>query len=113
MPRWRRGPTPISTPSARPPDKHELPVDEIRDFCAKLARKPSRGGRVVGIVEDADDFNAESANAFLKTLEEPPAGAILLLIATGTAHQLPTILSRCQVVRFAPLEHGRCRGRAR
>jgi DNA polymerase III subunit delta' len=86
-----------------PSDKHELPVDEIRDFCAKLARKPSRGGRVVGIVEDADDFNAESANAFLKTLEEPPSGAILLLIATGTAHLLPTILSRCQLVRFAPL----------
>jgi DNA polymerase-3 subunit delta' len=86
-----------------PPDKHELPVDEIRDFCAKLARKPSRGGRVVGIVEDADDFNAESANAFLKTLEEPPSGAILLLIATGTTHLLPTILSRCQLVRFASL----------
>jgi DNA polymerase III subunit delta' len=86
-----------------PPDKHELPVDEIRDFCAKLARKPARGGRVVGIVEDADDFNAESANAFLKTLEEPPAGAILFLIATGTDRQLPTILSRCQPVRFSPL----------
>jgi DNA polymerase-3 subunit delta' len=86
-----------------PPDKHELPVDEIRDFCARLSRKPALGGRVVGIVEDADDFNAESANAFLKTLEEPPAGAILLLIATGTDRQLPTILSRCQPVRFSPL----------
>ena len=74
--------------------------------CANSARtwrKPSRGGRVVGIVEDADDFNAESANSFLKTLEEPPTGAILLLIATGTDRQLPTILSRCQIVRFAPL----------
>ena len=44
---------------------------------------------MVGIVEDADDFNAESANSFLKTLEEPPTGAILLLIATGTDRQLP------------------------
>jgi DNA polymerase-3 subunit delta' len=86
-----------------PPEKHELPIDAMRDFCAQLARKPARGGRVVGIVEDADDFNAESANSFLKTLEEPPAGAILLLIATGTDRQLATILSRCQVVRFAPL----------
>lgn len=86
-----------------PPEKHELPVDAMRDFCTQLARKPSRGGRVVGIVEDADDFNAESANSFLKTLEEPPAGAILLLIATGIDRQLPTILSRCQIVRFAIL----------
>jgi DNA polymerase-3 subunit delta' len=86
-----------------PEGKHELPVDEMREFCAQLARKPARGGRVVGIIEDADDFNAESANSFLKTLEEPPSGAILLLIATGTDRQLPTILSRCQVVRFAPL----------
>jgi DNA polymerase-3 subunit delta' len=86
-----------------PPDKHELPVEEMRKFCALLARKPARGGRVVGVIEDADDFNAESANTFLKTLEEPPAGALLLLIASGTVAQLPTILSRCQIVRFLPL----------
>ncbi len=86
-----------------PADKHELPVNEMRAFCAKLARKSARRGYVVGIVEDADDFNAESANCFLKTLEEPPPGAILLLLATGTDRQLPTILSRCQIVRFSPL----------
>src|SRR5262245_54874659 len=86
-----------------PEGKHELPVDEMREFCAQLSRKPVRGGRKVGVVEDADDFNAESANSFLKALEEPPPGVILLLIATGTDRQLPTILSRCQVVRFGPL----------
>jgi DNA polymerase-3 subunit delta' len=86
-----------------PAGKHELPIEEMRAFCSSLSRKPSRGGRVVGIIEDADDFNAESANSFLKTLEEPPAGALLLLIATGTDRQLPTILSRCQIVRFSPL----------
>jgi DNA polymerase-3 subunit delta' len=75
----------------------------MREFCAQLSRKPARGGRVVGIVEDADDFNAESANSFLKTLEEPPPGAILILLATGADRQLPTILSRCQVVRFDTL----------
>jgi DNA polymerase-3 subunit delta' len=86
-----------------PEGKHELPVSEMREFCAQLARKPARGSRRVGIIEDADDFNEESANSFLKTLEEPPPGALLLLIATGTDRQLPTILSRCQVVRFGPL----------
>lgn len=86
-----------------PEGKHELPVEEMRAFCALLARKPVRGGRKVGVIEDADDFNAESANSFLKTLEEPSPGVLLLLLATGTDRQLPTILSRCQVVRFGPL----------
>lgn len=86
-----------------PDDKHELPVDEMRAFCAQVSLKPTRGPRKIGIVEDADDFNPSSANSFLKTLEEPPPGALLLLLATSTDRQLPTILSRCQVVRFAPL----------
>jgi len=86
-----------------PEGKLELPVDDMRAFCSRLSRRPSRGTRIVGIIEDADDFNAESANSFLKTLEEPPPGAILLLIATDINRQLPTILSRCQVVRFRSL----------
>jgi DNA polymerase-3 subunit delta' len=86
-----------------PEGKHELPIAEMREFCSLLARTPARGGRRIGIVEDADQFNLESANAFLKSLEEPPRGTILILIATGTDRQLPTILSRCQVVRFNPL----------
>ncbi len=86
-----------------PEGKHELPVAAMREFCAHLARKPTHGARKIGIVEDADDFNEESANSFLKTLEEPPPGTLLLLLGTGTDRQLPTILSRCQIVRFAPL----------
>jgi DNA polymerase-3 subunit delta' len=86
-----------------PEDKHELPIDEMREFCAQLARTPVRGGRKVAIVLDADEFNLESANCFLKSLEEPPPGVILLLIATSTGRQLPTILSRCHIVHFNPL----------
>jgi DNA polymerase-3 subunit delta' len=86
-----------------PEDKHELPVEVVRALCRKLGLKPSRGKRSVGIVEDADDFNEESANCFLKTLEEPAPGSVLILLTTGTERQLPTILSRCQVVRFRPL----------
>jgi DNA polymerase-3 subunit delta' len=86
-----------------PEGKHELPIDEMRAFCAQMALKPTRGSRKLGIVEDADDFNDASANCFLKTLEEPPPGSLLLLLATNTERQLSTILSRCQVVRFAPL----------
>ncbi|QDU22877.1 DNA polymerase III subunit [Urbifossiella limnaea] len=89
----------LSTPEG----KHELPVEAMREFCTRMSLKPARGRRKVGIVLDADDFNEESANSFLKTLEEPAPGSLLLLLATGTDQQLPTVLSRCQVVRFAPL----------
>lgn len=87
----------------KPDDRLELPIDVAREVCAILALKPVRGGRKVSIVEDADDFNEESANCLLKTLEEPPPGAVLILLATSADGQLPTIRSRCQVVRFHPL----------
>ena len=87
-----------------PEGKHELPVGEMRAFCKRLSQKASRGAKKIGIVEDADDFNEESANSFLKTLEEPAPGSVLILLATSLDRQLPTILSRCQVVRFSPLK---------
>src|SRR4051794_12223448 len=61
------------------------------------------GSRRVAVVDDADDLNDEAANAFLKTLEEPPPGAVLILIGTSADVQLDTIVSRCRVVRFDPL----------
>lgn len=87
----------------RADDANELDVDTMREFCHRLALKSTRGNRKVGIVEDADDFNVNSANSFLKPLEEPPAGSLLILLATSLERQLPTILSRCQVVHFSPL----------
>jgi DNA polymerase-3 subunit delta' len=88
---------------ARPEDKHELPIAVIRDLCEHFALKPGRGIRKVAILDDADDLNEEAANAFLKTLEEPPPGALLILIGTSVEVQLQTVVSRCQVVRFDPL----------
>jgi len=87
----------------KPEDKHELPIRVIRDLCLDLGLKPMSGRRKVAIVDDADDMNDEAANAFLKTLEEPPPGSALILIATSAEGQLDTILSRCRVVRFEPL----------
>ena len=89
--------------AARPEEKLELPVEVVREFCQNLGLKPSRGSRKVAILEDADSFNEESANCFLKTLEEPPPGSVLILLATATDQQLPTILSRAQIIRFLPL----------
>ena len=88
---------------ARPEEKHELPIKVIRDLCLDLGLKPMHGTRRIAIVDDADDLNDEAANAFLKTLEEPPPGSVLILIGTSAELQLATILSRCRIVRFDPL----------
>ena len=87
----------------KPDDKQELPIKVIRDLCHDLSLKPARAGRRVAIVDDADDLNDEAANAFLKTLEEPPPRSVLILIGTSSDLQLETIISRCRVVRFDPL----------
>lgn len=87
----------------RPEDKQVLPVDIIRVLCSQLSLKPMMGKYRVAIVEDADNLNEESANAFLKTLEEPGPGSVLILIGSSPDNQLDTVVSRCQVVRFEPL----------
>ena len=60
-----------------------------------MQKATNQGGRKVGIVIDADRMNAASANAFLKTLEEPPAGTTLFLLTTRPYDLLDTIRSRC------------------
>ena len=84
-----------------PEDKHEFPIEIVQDLIAHLALKPARGSYRVAIVNDADWFNEEAANCFLKTLEEPPPKSLLILLGTNGDRQLPTIRSRCQLIRFA------------
>jgi len=99
----RAGTHPDLIEAARPEDKHELPISVIRELCNQFALKPARGTHKVAILDDADLLNEEASNAFLKTLEEPPPGAVLILIGTSAELQLETIVSRCQVLRFDPL----------
>lgn len=87
----------------KPEDVHEFPIDLMREVCQNFALKPARGHGKVVILDDVDDLNEESANCFLKTLEEPPPGAVILLIGSSPDRQLPTIVSRCQVVPFGRL----------
>lgn len=72
-------------------------------LCHDLSMSPIRGKYRIGILNDADFLNQEGANALLKTLEEPPPRAVIFLIGTSEHQQLPTIRSRCQIVRFRPL----------
>jgi DNA polymerase-3 subunit delta' len=88
---------------SRPEDKNEMPIDLVQELCAGFSLKSARGHGKVAILDDADDLNEESANCFLKTLEEPPPRSVFILIGTSAQRQLPTIRSRCQVVHFGPL----------
>ena len=95
-----------------PAGKTKLPVDLFlgdRDhrnqegLCHDIAMRPLLGQRRVAIIDDADYLTTESSNCLLKTLEEPPSGAVLVLVATNRNRLLPTILSRTQVMRFSEL----------
>jgi DNA polymerase-3 subunit delta' len=88
---------------ARPEDSNELPIDTMRELCRGFSLKPALGHGKIAVLDDADDLNDEAANCFLKTLEEPPPRSVFILIGTTSERQLSTIVSRCQVVRFAPL----------
>ena len=72
-------------------------------LCHNMALKPHGGRRKIAIIDDADYLNQEGANCLLKTLEEPPPNSLIILIGTSEQRQLPTIRSRCQIVRFKPL----------
>jgi DNA polymerase-3 subunit delta' len=89
--------------ASRPEEKLELPIEVMRELCRSFALKSMRGRGKVAVLDDADDLNEEAANCFLKTLEEPPPRSVLILVGSSPERQLATIVSRCQVVRFAPL----------
>lgn len=83
--------------------KQDIAVEQIRDLNAFFSLKPALGGWRIGIIDSLDEMNANSLNAILKTLEEPPASSLLFLISHATAPVLPTIRSRCQTLRLQPL----------
>lgn len=84
--------------------KSAVTVDEIRRISRFLSMTSHDGGWRVVIVDPADDMNANAANALLKNLEEPPPRTLFVLIAHSPGALLPTIRSRCHIVRLAPLQ---------
>lgn len=100
---------------AKPDDKSSIPLDAFigppehrmrEGLCWRLKLRPAVGMRKTAIILDADTLLDEAANSLLKTLEEPPEGAAIILVGTTPERQLPTIRSRCQTIRFAPLDVG-------
>jgi DNA polymerase III subunit delta' len=77
----------------------QIRIEQVRELGAELALTAHQGGYKVGILSPADSMNRFSANALLKTLEEPPQGTLLMLVASQPSRLPATILSRCQRVR--------------
>jgi DNA polymerase-3 subunit delta' len=80
-------------------------VAQIRELNASAQRAPLEAEHKVFVLTGADTLAAAPANAFLKTLEEPSATTVFILLAHSADAVLPTIRSRCQVLRFNPLQH--------
>lgn len=77
-----------------------MPVEWVKEVTHAINRGPLEGTRNVVIMDGVDLMSTEAANAMLKTLEEPPAGTVMILCTTRIHAVLPTIISRCQILRF-------------
>ncbi len=80
-----------------------ISIDQVRGLRASCSLKPSLSERRIIVVDAIDDMERGAANALLKILEEPPAGTIFLLISHAPGRLLPTIRSRCRLLRFEGL----------
>lgn len=78
-------------------------VDQIRAMQRRLTTRPTLGERRVVIIDPADDMEVAAANALLKSLEEPPVGTFFMLVTHRPSRLLPTIRSRCRMLRFPTL----------
>jgi DNA polymerase-3 subunit delta' len=96
----------------KPAERTTIPLESLigspdqrlrAGLCWRLLLRPQLASRKFAILLDADHLSEEAANCLLKTLEEPPPGAVIILVGTTLERQLPTIRSRCQVIRFSPL----------
>lgn len=85
------------------PDGKTLKIEQIRNLQARIIEKPITSRRKVYVIDDADLMSEESQNCLLKTLEEPPEYAVIILIVSNESRILPTIKSRCVIIKFQPL----------
>lgn len=85
------------------PDGAFIKIDQIRELQKELAYRPFEAPKKACIIDGAEKLNLSSGNALLKTLEEPPGNALMILITAERSAVLQTILSRCQTLDFQPL----------
>lgn len=89
--------------SSEPGPRKEIAIGQIRELKQAAGLQPYEGKYRVFIIDGAEHLNEESANCLLKTLEEPPAGVVIILVTANETRLLPTIVSRCQRIELAPV----------
>src|SRR5262249_61400487 len=88
----------------REEDRRDIRIEQVRELTRWLSLQPLMASRKVAIVDGAHELNEHGQNALLRTLEEPPVGSHVLLLASAASLLLPTVRSRCQVVRLDRLQ---------
>ncbi|HWK43926.1 MAG TPA: DNA polymerase III subunit delta' [Stellaceae bacterium] len=83
--------------------RSEIVVDDVREIASFLRLTSAEGGWRIVVIDSADEMNRNATNALLKVLEEPPRQALLLLVCHAPGRLLPTIRSRCRLLRLEPL----------
>jgi len=102
-------PTP---PETNPKGARAIRIGAIRELERQAALRPAAGRYKIFVLDDADRMTGESPQAFLKTLEEPPADTVLIVVLARARAVPATVLSRCQLVRFVPRRDGAAEARA-
>ena len=86
----------------KPPDEQAISIDQVRELVSQLALTSFSSGGKVAIIDPANAMTVNAANSLLKTLEEPPGDALLVLIADRVGRLPATIFSRCQRIEIVP-----------
>ncbi|OGZ34366.1 MAG: hypothetical protein A2Y98_03090, partial [Candidatus Portnoybacteria bacterium RBG_19FT_COMBO_36_7] len=84
--------------------RHEIKIEQVRLLQHQINLSPYSGKRKIVIIDLAEYMTQEAANCLLKTLEEPPQKSILILVSSAWQRFLPTIISRCQLIKFLPVK---------
>jgi DNA polymerase-3 subunit delta' len=92
----------VPTPPDRKPKPLAIRIDDVREIERRAGLRPVMGAFKVFVIDDADLMTAQTPEAFLKTLEEPPDRSVMILVLARARAVPATVLSRCQIVRFAP-----------
>ncbi|MBI3600099.1 MAG: DNA polymerase III subunit delta' [Nitrospinae bacterium] len=85
------------------PDDESIKIEAVRKLQSRISLKPYEGKKKVVIIAGAECMTDEAVNAFLKTLEEPPGETVIMLITANQHSLLPTVVSRCQIIKFNAL----------
>lgn len=86
-------------------DENSIKIESIREIQKEIQLKPYEGQRKVFILHECEKMTLQAQNAFLKTLEEPPPYATIIMITVNSGSLLPTIVSRCQLLKLQPVEN--------